>query len=154
MCDCLRVAATLNLDPHLTVALSHCRLAAGGAVPEDRLLSLHLPSALTRNLLPAFDIPNVPSSGAARLHTDPNPTAVPASQASPVPLTKDQVSERRRHVLTSTRFNSSLNLMLCRKIGNTYINNATRFSWGLGRGVFWVFFFFLKHRFQLRPKGF
>ena len=59
-------------------SLSRGRLAAGDAKPEAKLLSQ--PSALTRNILPAFNRLAGPSSGAACWHTDPKPAAVPASQ--------------------------------------------------------------------------
>lgn len=104
-------------------SLSRCSSAAGGAKPEPKLLSLHLPSALARNILPAFHGLDGPSSGAACLHVDPNATAVPASQATcshrKLPSSGAQIRERRRHVLTSARFDSSPSLMHHTKVGNT-----------------------------------
>lgn len=47
MLDCLGVAIKLNLAPYQALTLSHCGLAPGGAKLKAKLLSLHLPSALT-----------------------------------------------------------------------------------------------------------
>lgn len=59
---------------------SCCRLAA--AKPEARLLSLHLPGALTRNTWFAFTWLGVPSRGAACLHLEPQPCCVLCSHGN------------------------------------------------------------------------
>lgn len=103
-------------------SLSCCRLAAGGAKPEAKL-SLHLPSALTRNTLPAFNRLDGPSSGTACLHADPNPAAVPAGQAT-LAATGNcafiQSPDKWKKVCTDfRRLNSSLSLIHLRKVGST-----------------------------------
>lgn len=131
---------------------SRCRLAAGGAKPENKLLSLHLPKALTRNIVPAFNSLGGPSSGAACFPADPNPAAVPASRANCAFVqSPDKWKEKTRIDFIKIQLKpkprvlqKSWECCLCALM--ELVQRAFL--------LFFFFYCFLKHIFQLRPKGF